>query len=54
MVKELEKKNKKKFIYLISPNKIKMIFYKDLISLLKKKKVSFFQLRLKKETKKKF
>ena len=39
--------NKKKFIYLISPNKIKKSFYKDLIEILKLKKVSFFQLRLK-------
>ena len=40
--------NKKKFIYLISPNKIKRSFYKDLTDILKLKKVSFFQLRLKK------
>ena len=40
--------NKKKFIYLISPNKIKKSFYKDLADILKLKKVSFFQLRLKK------
>ena len=39
--------NKKKFIYLISPNKIKNSFYNDLTKLLKLKKVSFFQLRLK-------
>ena len=39
--------NKKKFIYLISPNKIKKSFYKDLIKILKLRKVSFFQLRLK-------
>ena len=39
--------NKKKFIYLISPNKIKKSFYNDLIKVLKLKKVSFFQLRLK-------
>ena len=39
--------NKKKFIYLISPNKIRRSFYKDLIEVLKLKKVSFFQLRLK-------
>ncbi len=39
--------NKKKFIYLISPNKINNFFYSDLISVLKLKKVSFFQLRLK-------
>tara|TARA_B100000902_G_scaffold338693_1_gene340421 strand:+ start:1670 stop:2284 length:615 start_codon:yes stop_codon:yes gene_type:complete len=39
--------NKKKFIYLISPNKIKKSFYNDLTKVLKLKKVSFFQLRLK-------
>ncbi len=39
--------NKKKFIYLISPNKIKRSFYNDLSEVLKLKKVSFFQLRLK-------
>jgi len=40
--------NKKKFIYLISPPKIDRIFYVNLIDVLKQKKVSFFQLRLKK------
>jgi len=39
--------NKKKFIYLISPNKIHKSFYNDLTKILKLKKVSFFQLRLK-------
>tara|TARA_A100000164_G_C21604091_1_gene628929 strand:- start:89 stop:703 length:615 start_codon:yes stop_codon:yes gene_type:complete len=39
--------NKKKFIYLISPKKIRNSFYDDLIKILKLKKVSFFQLRLK-------
>ena len=39
--------NKKKFIYLISPNKIKKSFYNDLIGVLKLKKVGLFQLRLK-------
>ena len=39
--------NRKKFIYLISPNKIKISFYDDLIEVLKSRKVSFFQLRLK-------
>ena len=39
--------NRKKFIYLISPNKIKKSFYNNLIKILKLKKVSFFQLRLK-------
>ena len=45
--------NKKKFIYLISPTKITKFFYQDLIKVLEEKKVSFFQLRLKKETLKK-
>jgi len=45
--------NKKKFIYLISPLKINKSFYPDLIEVLKQKKVSFFQLRLKKENFKK-
>ena len=39
--------NKKKFIYLISPNKIPNSFYKNLKLVLKTGKVSFFQLRLK-------
>ena len=39
--------NKQKFIYLISPNKIKKKFFNDLIEILKSNKVSFFQLRLK-------
>ena len=44
----------KKFIYLISPNRIKdNLFYYDLEQILKTKKVSYFQLRLKKENKKK-
>ena len=41
--------NKKKFIYLISPTQIKKSFSKDLIEVFKQKKVSFFQLRLKKQ-----
>ena len=45
--------NKKKFIYLISPTKINKSFYEDLNKVLQQKKVSFFQLRLKKETLKK-
>ena len=45
--------NKKKFIYLISPLKIKNSFYSDLINVFKTNKVSFFQLRLKKENFKK-
>jgi len=40
--------NKKKFIYLISPNKIYPQFYQDLKKILKNGKVSLFQLRLKK------
>jgi thiamine-phosphate pyrophosphorylase len=49
------KKNKtnKKFIYLISPNKIENnIFFTNLDSILKTQIVSFFQLRLKKEKEK--
>ena len=41
------RKNKKKFIYLISPNKINNNFYEDLEDVFKCKKISFFQLRLK-------
>ena len=40
--------NKKKFIYLVSPNNIYTQFYKDLSKVLSTNKVSFFQLRLKK------
>tara|TARA_B100001057_G_scaffold387883_1_gene395197 strand:+ start:3909 stop:4523 length:615 start_codon:yes stop_codon:yes gene_type:complete len=39
--------NKKKFIYLISPNKINSQFFTDLKLVLKTGKVSFFQMRLK-------
>ena len=39
--------NKKKYIYLISPNKINKNFYKNLTIVLKSRKVSVFQLRLK-------
>ena len=39
--------NKKKFIYLISPPKIYKSFYADFISVIKQKKISIFQLRLK-------
>ena len=42
--------NKKKFIYLISPNKITTHFYQNLEKVLKTGKVSFFQMRLKKYT----
>ncbi len=45
--------NKKKFIYLISPLTIKKSFYSDLIKVFKTNKISFFQLRLKKESFKK-
>ena len=38
-------------VYLISPNKIYPNFYKDLEKVLSSKKVSFFQLRLKKKPK---
>ena len=47
--------NKKKFIYLISPSKIDNTFYWHLERVLRQKKVSFFQLRIKNEKfKKKF
>ena len=42
--------NKKKIIYLISPPKIEKKFFKDLTEILEEKKISFFQLRLKKES----
>ena len=45
--------NSKKFVYLISPLKIDESFYSDLIDVLKQRKASFFQLRLKKESFKK-
>ena len=48
-----QNKTNKKFVYLISPNKIKNDnFYTDLALVFKSKKVNFFQLRLKKETSK--
>ena len=40
--------NKKKFLYLISPNKVLKTFYRDLIEVFTSNKISFFQLRLKK------
>ena len=40
--------NKKKFIYLISPNKIYPQFYQDLKKVVKTGKIGLFQLRLKK------
>ena len=45
--------SKKKFVYLISPVKINKSFFNDLTQVLKQKKVSFFQLRLKKDSFKK-
>ena len=45
--------NKRKFIYLISPLKINQTFYQHLEKVLSQKKVSFFQLRLKKKNLKK-
>ena len=42
------KSKKNKFVYLISPPKIDRSFYRNLIEVLKQKKVSYFQLRLKK------
>ena len=45
--------NKKRFIYLISPPKIEKNFFKNLNEVLKQKKTSFFQLRLKKDSFKK-
>ena len=39
---------KKKFLYIISPNKIQKNFYKDLVNIFKLKTTSVFQLRLKK------
>ena len=51
-IKSLKKTNK--FIYLISPNKIlSSSFYNNLDIIFKTKKISFFQLRLKKESKQK-
>tara|TARA_Y100001954_G_C15255891_1_gene335039 strand:- start:22 stop:207 length:186 start_codon:yes stop_codon:yes gene_type:complete len=48
------KSQNKKFIYLISPNKINdNSFLRALNLVLKSKKVSFFQLRLKKQSTKK-
>ena len=45
----------KKFVYLISPVKINKSFFNNLTQVFKQKKVSFFQLRLKKSSfKKKF
>ena len=48
------KTQNKKFVYLISPNKIKSkSFFNNLNLVLKSNKVSFFQLRLKRESSKK-
>ncbi len=41
--------NKQKFLYLISPLRINKNFYNNLDNILKQKKTSFFQLRLKKD-----
>ena len=54
--KRLKKsKLSKKFIYLISPNKIKneLFFYSNLKKIFETKKINFFQLRLKKQSLKK-
>ena len=49
-----QNRKNKRFIYLISPNEIKVEeFYSNLNQVLSSKKVSFFQLRLKKENLKK-
>ena len=49
-----QNRKNKRFVYLISPNKIKNEkFYHKLNQALSSKKVSFFQLRLKKESLKK-
>ena len=45
--------SKEKFIYLVSPNKIKPNFYKDLRDILSLNKTKFFQLRLKNTPKEK-
>jgi len=48
-----QNRKNKRFVYLVSPNKIKNEdFYDKLSQVLSSKKVSFFQLRLKKEKKK--
>ena len=48
ILKQIKRNNK--FIYLISPNKIKTnVFYTELDQVLSSKKVNFFQLRLKRE-----
>ena len=45
--------SKKKFLYLISPNKIKENFYLNLDKVLAFKKVKFFKLRIKNNSRKK-
>jgi len=42
--------NKNKFIYIVSPSKIYKSFLSDLVKIFQLKKVSFFQLRLKKKS----
>ena len=44
---------KRKFLYLISPPKINKFFYRNLSEVLNQKKISFFQLRLKRDSFKK-
>ena len=46
-------KSKAKFIYLISPNKIYEYFYTDLETVFKSNKIKYFQLRLKKNSRRK-
>ena len=42
--------NRNKFIYIVSPLKVYKSFLNDLVKIFKSKKVSFFQLRLKKKS----
>ena len=42
--------NKRKFLYIISPNIISTSFYADLVKVFKSNNISFFQLRIKKES----
>ena len=44
--------NKKKFVYLISPNKIQKNFYENLDFILQSQKVKYFQLRVKNSSRK--
>ena len=45
--------NKRKFLYIISPNIISTSFYADLVKVFKSNNISFFQLRIKKDSFKK-